>query len=323
MKFDILLCAALACALSAQSGAASAETYPSRSIKIIVPFSPGGAPDILARAVGNRMAQRLGQSVVVENKVGASGQIGLTATAQSQPDGYTLGVGAVTNLAMAPHTNKRLPYDPLKSFAPVVLGTTNYLALVARTNAPFKTAPDMIRWAKENPGRLSIGTSGLGGLPHLAFESLARTTGFTFLNVPYPGDARVLTDLKSGILDASFITYTAAAPLVDAGELQLLGISTPARDPDLPALPTLAESLQGFETLGWFGFVAPAGTPADIVSKLNEEISLALKQPDLQKSLRTLGLTPATGSPDEFGELIRRENEKYQKLISAIQFQPQ
>lgn len=323
MRFKAVLYVALAGALASQPGSANADTFPSRPIRIIVPFTAAGATDFLARAVGGKMAERLGQPVVVDNRPGASGQIGLSATAQSAPDGYTLGLGAVTNLALAPHTYAKLPYDPLESFAPVALAATNYLALVARPDAPFRTVSGMAQWAKENPGKLNVGMSGVGNLPHLAFEALAQTAGFTFVNVPYSGDARSLADLMGGQVDVSFAAYTSVATLVQAGSLRLLGITSPTPDPDLPSLPTIAESVRGFEALGWFGFVAPAKTPPNIVSRLNREINFALEQPELQKSLRSLGLTPAPGTPDQFGKLIRLDNEKFGKLASAIQFRPQ
>lgn len=323
MRLKAVLCVVLAGALSSHPGSAGAETFPSKPIRIIVPFASGGATDFLARAVGGKLAERLGQPVVVENKAGASGQIGLLAAAQSPPDGYTIGVGAVTNLSLAPHTYAKLPYDPLKSFAPVALAATNYLALVARPDAPFRTVPEMVQWAKDNPGKLNVGMSGVGNLPHLAFEALAQAAGFTFVNVPYPGDARSLADLMGGQVDVSFTAYTSAATQASAGNLRLLGISSPARDPDLPALPTIGESVKGFAALGWFGFVVPAKTPPNVVDKLNREINFALELPDLQKSLRALGLTPAPRSPEQFGKLIRLDSEKFGKLASAIQFRPQ
>src|SRR5690606_31300010 len=230
----------------------AAQDYPTRPIPIIVPYTPGDGPDVIARLIGEKISKRLGQPVVVENKAGASGQIGLSATANAAPDGYTLGVGLVTNLALAPHTYKNLPYDPLKDFTPVALAAMNYLALVARPDAPFKTVQEMTQWAKDNPGKLTIGTTSSGGLPHMSFELLANMSGFEFMNVPYKGNSAVVTDLTGGRTDLGVVAYTSVAPLIESGRLKLLGITNPTRDPALPDLPTIAESVEGYSAVGWF-----------------------------------------------------------------------
>jgi tripartite-type tricarboxylate transporter receptor subunit TctC len=302
---------------------AMAQTYPNRPIKIIVPYTPGDGPDVIARLIGNKISERLGQPVVIDNKAGASGQIGLDMTAKSPPDGYTLGVGLVTNLALAPHAFKSIPYDVLKDFAPVAVGAVNYLALVARPDAPFKNVNEMIQWAKANPGKMTIGTTSTGGLPHMSFELLAYMSGFKFLNVPYKGNGPVVTDLTGGRLDLGVTSYTSIAALADAGKLKVLGITNPTRDPALPNLPTIGESVKGYAAPGWFSFVAPAGTPTDIVNKLNDEINRAIKSPEVQKTMGTLGLIPQTGSPEDFAKLLKSENEKFGKLVKDIGYQPQ
>jgi len=302
---------------------AMAQPYPNRPIKIIVPYTPGDGPDVIARLIGNKISERLGQPVVIDNKAGASGQIGLDMTAKSPPDGYTIGVGLVTNLALAPHAYKSIPYDVLKDFAPVAVGAINYLALVARPDAPFKNVTEMIQWAKANPGKMTIGTTSTGGLPHMSFELLAYMSGFKFLNVPYKGNGPVVTDLTGGRLDLGVTSYTSIAGLADAGKLKVLGITNPTRDPALPNLPTIGESVKGYAAPGWFSFVAPAGTPTDIVNKLNEEINRAIKLPEVQKTMGTLGLIPQTGSPEDFAKLLKSENEKFGKLVKDIGYQPQ
>ena len=302
---------------------AMAQPYPNRPIKIIVPYTPGDGPDVIARLIGNKISERLGQPVVIDNKAGASGQIGLDMTAKSPPDGYTIGVGLVTNLALAPHAYKSIPYDVLKDFAPVAVGAINYLALVARPDAPFKNVTEMIQWAKANPGKMTIGTTSTGGLPHMSFELLAYMSGFKFLNVPYKGNGPVVTDLTGGRLDLGVTSYTSIAGLADSGKLKVLGITNPTRDPALPNLPTIGESVKGYAAPGWFSFVAPAGTPTDIVNKLNEEINRAIKLPEVQKTMGTLGLIPHTGSPEDFAKLLKSENEKFGKLVKDIGYQPQ
>jgi tripartite-type tricarboxylate transporter receptor subunit TctC len=323
MKRRFLAAAAIALPFLFAGTSAMAQAWPSRPIKIIVPYTPGDGPDVIARLIGDKIGERLGQPVVIDNKPGASAQIGPTMLAKSPPDGYTLGVGLVTNMALASHTFKNLPYEPLKDFAPVALGAINYLALVARPDAPFKDVAEMIAWAKANPGKMTIGTTSSGGLPHMSFELLAHMSGFKFTNVPYKGNGPVVTDLTGGRLDLGVTSYTSVAALVDAGKLRLLGITHPVRDPKLPNLPTIGETVKGYAAPGWFGFFAPAGTPPEIVKRLNDEINRAIALPDVQKTMGTLGLIPKTGTPEEFAALLKTENEKFGRLVKDIGFQPQ
>lgn len=323
MKRRWIAAAALALPALLACGSVLAQAWPARPIRIIVPYTPGDGPDVIARLIGNKISERLGQPVVVDNKPGASGQIGLDLTAKAPPDGYTLGVGLVTNLALAPATYKSLPYDPLKDFTPVALGAINYLALVARPDAPFNNVNEMIQWAKANPGKMTIGTTSNGGLPHMSFEMLAHQSGFKFLNIAYKGNGPVVTDLTGGRLDLGVTSYTSVAALVEAGKLKLLGITHPGRDPKLPNLPPIGETVKGYAAPGWFGFVAPAGTPPEIVKKLNEEINRAIEQPDVQKTMATLGLIPSTGSAEDFGRLLKSDNEKFARLVKDIGYKPQ
>jgi len=244
MKAKLIAAVASLLAFAAPVTAVLAQSYPSRPIKIIVPYTPGDGPDVIARLIGDKISQRLGQAVVIDNRAGASGQIGLELTAKAPPDGYTLGVGLVTNLALAPYAYKSIPYDPLKDFTPVALGAINYLALVARPDAPFKNVGEMIQWAKDNPGKMTIGTTSTGGLPHMSFELLAHMSGFKFLNVPYKGNGPIVSDLTGGRLDLGVTSYTSIAGLADSGRLKVLGITNPARDPALPNLPTIGETVR-------------------------------------------------------------------------------
>jgi tripartite-type tricarboxylate transporter receptor subunit TctC len=302
---------------------ALASSFPEKAVRIIVPYTPGDGPDVVARLIGNKLSERFGQPVVVENRAGASGQIGLSLAAQAPADGYTLAVGLVTNLALAPHAYKSLPYDPLKDFTPIALIATNYLALVTHPNAPFKTIGEMVEWARANPGKLTAGTTSVGGLPHMSLELLAHMADFKFVNVLYKGNAPIVSDLIAGRLDLGFGSYTSAAPHIEAGRLRLLGISSPERDPMLPDLPTMGEAVKGYGSMGWFAFVAPAGVPGDIVKKLNDEINRALQQPDVRKTMTTLGLAPAAESPEYLERLIKSEYEKFGNLVREIGFQPQ
>jgi tripartite-type tricarboxylate transporter receptor subunit TctC len=324
MKRRLLACAALALSvLGLASPVLAADAFPSRPIRIIVPYTPGDGPDVIARLVGQKIGEKLGQPVIIDNRAGASGQIGLDLAAKAPADGYTLGLGLVTNMALAQHTYKTLPYDPLKDFTPVALGAVNYLALVARPDAPFQNVTEMIQYAKANPNKLTIGTTSSGGLPHMSFELLAYMAGFKFLNIPYKGNGPVVADLTGGRLDLGVTAYTSVAPLVEAGKLKLLGITYPTRDPKLASLPAISEFVKGYGAVGWFGFLAPAGTPPDVVHKLNAAINDAIKQPDVQKTMGTLGLIPSPESAEDFARRIRGDSDKFGKLVKDIGYQPQ
>lgn len=323
MTMQLLKSLFFVCALSLALASAHANgNYPNKPVTIIVPYTPGDGPDVIARLIGEKISKRLGQPVLVDNKAGASGQIGLTQTAQAEPDGYTLGVGLVTNLALAPYAYKSLRYDPLKDFQPIALATMNYLALVSRPNAPFKDVREMISWAKANPGKLTIGTTSTGGLPHMSFELLAYMADFNFMNIPYKGNGPVVNDLIGGSLDLGVTSYTSVAQMVSDGRLNLLGITYPERDPNLPALPAIGEQVKGYSSIGWFGFVAPKGTPHEVVNRLNKEINWALEQPDIIERMNKLGLIPVRESPEYFGKLLKSENEKFAKLVKDIGYEP-
>lgn len=302
---------------------AFAQSYPSRPVKVIVPFPPGDAADILSRLIGPKMAERMGQQVIVENRAGASGQIGLEILARSAPDGYTIGVGQGGNLVVAPHTYKKLPYDPLKDFVPVALLATNYLAVVANPDVPFKTAEEMIAWAKANPGRLTLASNGEGGFPHLAFEQLRVMAGFTYTHVPYKGATQIITDVIGGQVQLGIGAYTSLSPHVLSGRARLIAVTNPVRVPNKPELPIFAEAVPGYDSRGWFGYVAPAATPREIVVRLNEEINRAMKQPDVAEKMVAAGLIIVAESPEFFGEMIRSDYAKYGKLARDIGFQPQ
>ena len=305
------------------AGTAFAQAYPSRPIKVIVPFPPGEAADIMARLIVPKVADRLGQPVVVENRPGASGQIGLDLVARGTPDGYTIGVGQGGNLVVAPHTYKKIPYDPLKDFAPVALLATNYLAIVANPGVPFKSTAEMVAWAKQNPGKLTLATNGEGGFPHLAFEQLRTMAGFTYTHVPYKGASQIMTDVIGGQVQLGIGSYTAMSVQVKTGRVNLITVTNPVRVPLKPELPIVADAVPGYDFRGWFGYVAPAGTPRDIVLRLNEAINLAMKAPDVSEKLIASGLIIVTESPDFFGEFIKSEYAKYGKLTRDIGFKPQ
>ena len=303
--------------------AALAQSYPSRPVKVIVPFPPGDAADILSRLIGPKMAERMGQPVVVENRAGASGQIGLEVLKNAAADGYTIGVGQGGNLVVAPHTYKKLPYDPLKDFVAVAILATNYLAVVANPGVPFKSAAEMVAWAKANPGRLTLATNGEGGFPHLAFEHLAVMGGFKFQHIPYKGAAQIITDVMGGQVQLGIGAYTSLSPHVLSGRVRLIAVTNPVRVPNKPELPIFAEAVPGYDSRGWFGYVAPAATPREIVARLNDEINRAMKLPDVSEKMVAAGLIIVTEPPEFFGDMIRSDYAKYGKLARDIGFKPQ
>jgi tripartite-type tricarboxylate transporter receptor subunit TctC len=305
------------------AGLAQAQPYPSRPIKVIVPFPPGDAADIMARLIGPKVSERLGQPMVVENRPGASGQLGMGLLKDAPADGYTIGVGQGGNLVVAPHTYKKIPYDPLKDFAPVALLATNYLAVVANPNVPFQSAAEMVAWAKANPGKLTLATNGEGGFPHLAFENLAAMGGFKFQHVPYKGASQIVTDVMGGQVQLGIGAYTSLSPHVNSGRVRLIAVTNPVRVPNKPELPIFADAVAGYDSRGWFGYVAPAATPREIVARLNQEINRAMRLPDVADKMVTAGLIIVTEPPEYFGEVLKSDYAKYGKLVRDIGFTPQ
>jgi tripartite-type tricarboxylate transporter receptor subunit TctC len=269
------------------------------------------------------MAERLGQPVIVENRPGASGILGLDYVAKSPPDGYTIACGQGGNLAVLPHTSKNVTYDPLRDFAPIAISTTNYLAIVANPNAPFKTIGEMVAYAKANPGQLTVATNGEGGFPHLAFEHLRTMTGIAYTHIPYKGSAAIATDIMGAQVQAGIDGITGMTPHIKSGRLRLLAVTSKARAVLWPDTPAAAEDVPGYESGGWFGYVAPAATPREIVLRLNEEINRAMRSPEISDKLVAAGLIVVAESPEFFASLLRSDFAKYGKLVKDIGFQPQ
>ena len=232
-------------------------------------------------------------------------------------------MGQGGNLVVAPHTYKKLPYDPLKDFAAVALNATNYLAVVANPNTSFRNAAEMIAWAKANPGKLSLATNGEGGYPHLAFELLASMAGFKYLHIPYKGATQIATDVIGGQVQMGIGSYTSMSPHVQSGRMRLIGVTNHMRVPDKPDLPVFSDLVPGYDMRGWFGYIAPAGTPHAIVQRLNEEINRAMQQPDVNAKLVAAGLYVANESPEFFAKFIKTEFAKYGKIVRDIGLKPQ
>lgn len=312
--------ALLTCVLTAPQ--ALAQKYPLRPVRVIVPQLPGDACDTFARLLGQYMGERLGQQFVTDNRPGASGTIGLQITAAAAPDGYTIACGQGGNMSVVPHTMKNVPYDALKDFAPIALIATNYLALVVYPGAPYKTTAEFIKFLKANPGKVSFGSNGEGAFLHMAAELFRSAVGFEYVHVPYKGVVPMGQDIMAGRVQAGFSSFTGIYPFVQSGRVRLLGIAKATRAPNYPDLPTIAETVPGFESGGWFGFVAPAKVPRDIITLLNRETNSALKRPDVRAKLEALGLDTWTESPEYFRDLMKSEYNKYGKVARDINLVP-
>jgi tripartite-type tricarboxylate transporter receptor subunit TctC len=316
------LLAGIAAALLAQTAAAqgpsasSGQAYPSKPIRLIVPFAAGGGNDNVARLVGKRLADGLGQPVIVDNRPGAGGVVGAELAARAAPDGYTLFLGGVGSHAINPNLIKDLPYDPVRDFAPVELLAQAPLVLVVHPSVPARDIAEFIAYARNNPGKLNFASNGNGSSSQLAAVMFDSMAGVDMVHVPYKGLSPALADLLSGQVQVMFSSVVAILPHIKAGKLRGLAVTGAKRLPSLPDLPTIAESgFPGYEASSWYGILAPAGTPPDIVARLNAELSKALEQPEVKTSLRAEGAEPVGGSPEQFAAHIRSEKERLGKLI--------
>ncbi len=301
----------------------AAQAQAGRPLRIVVPFTPGGSTDILARALAPKLQLALGQNVLVDNKPGAGGSLGATEVAKAEADGNTVLMGHIGTLGVNPSIYPRLGYDPLKSFVPVAWVARVPNVLVVSASAPSKTFKEFIDRARANPGRLTYSSGGNGSAAHITFESLKLRTKIFMLHIPYRGTAPSITDLIAGQVDATFTGSPAVLPHVKSGRLRALAVSSPQRIAALPDVPTVAESgYPGFEADQWYGIVAPAGTPADRVARLNAEINKALAMPDVAQQLAVEGAVPMPGTPKAFGELIAREIPRWAEVVKAGNVKP-
>jgi tripartite-type tricarboxylate transporter receptor subunit TctC len=304
-------------AMSAPAGAQ--QDYPNRQVTIVVPYAAGGGLDVFARQLAQRLSDRLGKPFVVENRTGAGTAIGSTYVARAAPDGYTLMLGTSTPFAINATLHKNLPYDPGKDFAPVVLTSNAPFMLVVNDKLPIKSVSDWIAWVKSQPGKLSYGSAGPGSPQHLSMELLKSLTGTNIVHVPYRGDALALNDLVAGHIPTQFTEPTPSLPLVRAGKIRPLGVSSTTRLGPLPDIPTLAEAgVPGFNFVSWQMIVAPAGTPKEIVDKLHRELKAIIATPDLQKEFaRTGRIAVDSPAPDELFKFMRSEIVRLGKVVEA------
>jgi len=303
--------------LSVAAASVLAQGYPDKPLKLVVPFPPGGPTDIVGRLVAQKLAEGIGQPVVVENRPGAGGTVGSTAVARAPADGYTLLYGSTT-LAIAPSLYKDLAYDPRTAFAPISLVSRGPIIAAVNAQLPAKTLKDFIALAKSSPGRINYGSAGSGTPPHLAAELFKTVAGVDLVHVPYKGGGPAVSDLAGGQVQVIFEGLPTLLPHIKSGKVRALAITGAKRDPALPEVPTFAEAgLPGYDANFWNGLVAPAGTPAEVIARLNSVLVQALATPEVHAALVRLGLEAAGTTPQQFGDFIAAEIDKWAKVVKA------
>jgi len=294
---------------------AAAQPYPDKPIKLVVPFAPGGSVDIVGRILAQSLGEELKQSIVVENRAGAGGNIGFEAVAHAKPDGYTL-LMASSNLAVNVSLYRTIGYDPLKDFAPVTLVAIQPNVLMVHPSLPVKTVPELIAYAKANPGKLNFGSSGIGASQHLAGELFKSRTGVDMVHVPYKGGGPAMADLVGGRIQLMFETIPSSMSYVRSGQLRAIAVTTEERSAQLPDVPTVQETVTGVVSRGWLGVAAPAGTPQPIVDQLNGAIHKVIALPEVTKRLTDLGLQVKVSTPAQFSGFIASEVKDFHTLIT-------
>ncbi len=319
----LLAVAGLPAAIAQTTPAPAPAAYPTKQITIVVPASPGGAIDLAARLIGQKLSEAWGQPVVVDNRAGATGIIGTDLVAKSPPDGHML-VLVASSHAINPSMVKKLPFDTVKGFEPVALTHVVPLVLIVSPELPVKSVAELVAYGKANPGKLSFASSGNGGAPHFSGELFKSMTGLDLTHVPYKGSTLAHPDLISGRTSLMFDTVAAANVQIKAGRLRALAVTTARRSSVLPDVPTMQEAgIAGYETSTWGGLLAPAGTPAATVARLNAEVARILAMPDVRKTFQDNGIEPGGGSPRQFGDFIATEMVKWAKVAKDAGIQPE
>jgi tripartite-type tricarboxylate transporter receptor subunit TctC len=312
MKHRYIYAAAL---MLAATSAAHAQNYPQRTVRLVVPFAPGGSTDIIARVLGQKLNELWGQPIVVDNRAGGSTVIGTDIVAKSAPDGHTLLVTPAP-FTIVPSLIAKLPYDPHKDFEPITLINTTPLVVVVHPGVPAKSIKDLIALAKSRPGALNYGSSGAGGSNHLAGELFNAQAGVKMVHIPYKGNAPALADLVGGHVDLVFNGLTSALPLIKSGKLRPLGVTSLNRAGSLPQVPTLDESgLKGFQAVAWNGLTAPARTPKDVINRINADVQKVVRSPELIEKLKSEGSDPVGSTVDQYAAFLRDEIAKWNKVI--------
>jgi len=312
------IAAIIAAGLVAGIGGANAQNYPNRAITLVIPFAPGGSTSIVGRGVADKMSELLGEKVVVDNRPGAGGTVGTKAVAKSDPDGYTLVLGYTGTLAIGPSLYKSVGYDPRKDFAPIGMIGNAPNSLVVNPSFPAKTVAELIAYAKANPNKVNFGSAGAGTASHITGEYFAHAAGITLVHIPYKGTGPALTDLLGGHIPMAFAPIPASHPNVSAGKLRALAVTSTTRSGLLPDVPTMAEAgLPGFDASLYYGLAAPAGTPRPVIDKLNKVLREALASEEVKKQLGNDGTEITPGSPEDYADLIDKDEKKWAGLVKA------
>jgi tripartite-type tricarboxylate transporter receptor subunit TctC len=318
MRHFIAGTALIAALLAPAIPGANAQSYPTKPVRMIVPFPPGGATDLLARVVGQKLGEGLGHQVVIDNRPGAGGTIGSRLMLDAQPDGYTILMSSVSTHAIGPHLYATPPYDPMTDFTAITEVSFTPTVLMVSATLPVNTLKEFIALAKARPGKLNYGSSGVGTQFHLSGELLKLLAGIDLVHIPYKGTALVYPDLFSGQVSLMFDTLSVAIPFIKAGRVKALGITGAKRTPTLPDVPTIAEAgVAGFNADLWLGIWGPAKLPRDITDKLSSEIAKLLKSPDVRDRLAAQGMEPVGSTPAQFAEFVRRENAQWSKVVKS------
>lgn len=320
MRNRIRIAIAAACVLAAT--VAGAQGYPTKPIKMVVAYGPGSGADIVGRILAERLTQQMGQTIVVENIAGAGGAIGTNMVAKAAPDGYTI-LMAPTTITVSPALQATPSYDPVRNFTGVTRVAIQPMTIVTAANSPFNNMREMMAYAKANPGKLSYGTSGKGSPSHLEMELIKSMRGLDIQDVPYKSFGSAISDTISGQVSYYFPTFPAALPHIKGGKVKALAVGSTERAPQAPEIPTIAEELgvPGYEVSVWYGIVAPAGTPAEIVNRLNAEIAKALEVPAVRERILNTGAVVSYAPPDKFNEQIRNETAKWTKLVKDLKLE--
>jgi len=319
-----ILSALLALGLGFASASAVAQSYPAKPVRLVVPFPAGGATDVLARAISQQAAEKLGQPIVIDNKPGAGGTIGSDLVAKAEPDGYTLLIATGSTHSIGPLVNPKTPYNVERDFVPIVdVASTTTVMMVSKT-VPANNLQEFIKVVKSNPGKFNFGSSGNGTNSHLSGELFKAEAGVFMTHIPYRGTGLVFNDMVSGQVHMLMDNVVTAMPHIKEGRLRVMGVTSLKRLPFLPDVPTLHEQgLKGFEVSNWFGLYAPRGTPAEVVNKVNAAYNAVLKDPELQKRLAQLGAVPTGGTPQQMAAIVSAETNKWKKLIAERKLQVQ
>jgi tripartite-type tricarboxylate transporter receptor subunit TctC len=310
-------------ALLVTAASASAQDYPTRPVTIVVGYTPGATSDLVARTIGERLSAAWGQSVIVDNRSGVGGNIAETYVARAQPDGYTLMVGTDAMMTSNVYLYKNSPFDPVRDFAPIIYAGANIICLAVHAEFPANSVADVIAYAKANPGKLNYGSSGTGSPHHLAGELLRRQTGIDIIHVPYRGGGATINDLLGGHIKVAFLSLSTAVPHLASGKIKILAVVEKTRYPAMPEIPTIGETVPGFEMSSWHGIFAPAATPAPLIAHLNAAIAKVLATETVKDKLAVLGVAVATSTPEQLADIVKTGLAARGQLVKAANIQPE